>query len=277
MKFENEKHWKCVETVSYHLIWYVERPKNIIFAYFLWKIMFFCTLKTLTFSLKIWVIFSFFKVQHLKSAPKWILFFFGILAILMYMYKKDQGVEKKRKKWFLKNEVLMLNRPPETTLCRAEVGWGKHSGVSWARGGPIKKNEQFINYTNGIFQNMILYNLFISKKRFTPPPPPHLEKRLNKSIFWFQWTSANKICFLHKTYLWIFWRKNSSPCYLPVGLGREPCPFFFESEWDIAYFSIKKNAIYFQKPSALWSVTVWRMQDSKPVDRAFGPVHSFEN
>jgi hypothetical protein len=52
----------------------------------------------LTFSLKIWVIFSFFKVQHLKSAPKWILFFFGILAILMYMYKKDQGVEKKRKK-----------------------------------------------------------------------------------------------------------------------------------------------------------------------------------
>jgi hypothetical protein len=34
----------------------------------------------------------------------------------MYMYKKDQGVEKKRKKLFLKNEALMLNRPPETTL-----------------------------------------------------------------------------------------------------------------------------------------------------------------
>jgi hypothetical protein len=62
------------------------------------------------------------------------------------------------------------------------VGWGKHSGVSWARGGPIKKNEQFINYTNGIFQNMILYNLFISKKRFTPPPPTLKKDLINLSF-----------------------------------------------------------------------------------------------
>ena len=55
--------------------------------------------------------------------------------------------------------------------------------------------------------------------------------------------------------------KISSPCCLPVGLGREPCSIFVESEWEIALFFTNilcKRALAF----------VLFMQASKPMDPA---------